>query len=139
MSRHWLVWPTCPIAAGSDAPAAMAVAAGGGGTSPKDQVTVSDWGLGLGRHRRLPPGRYTTPVGGEVELRADGRLNVAGTPYLAGAALPLAAALGTLARAGFSQAKVVRLVLTNPATIAGIEVGLEPGARAVFCQASAAG
>ena len=38
----------------------------------------------------LPPGRYQTPVGGEVELTAAGRLGVFGTPYLAGAARSLA-------------------------------------------------
>lgn len=37
----------------------------------------------------MPAGSYQTWIGGEVELGRDGRLAVAGTQYLAGAALPL--------------------------------------------------
>lgn len=76
------------------------------------------------------PGRYRQPVGGEVELHADGRLNVAGTPYLAGAALPLRAAFGTLTRAGFAVADAVALCATNPARIAGLPVPLAVGSPA---------
>lgn len=65
------------------------------------------------------PGRYRTPVGGEVDLHADGRLNVADTPYLAGAALPLIAALETLLRCGFGMPEAVRLTAGNPGRIAG--------------------
>ena len=36
------------------------------------------------------PGRYRTPVGGDVELSADGRLSYVGTDLLAGAARSLA-------------------------------------------------
>lgn len=32
----------------------------------------------------MPPGRYETPVGGDVEVSPDGRLSLAGTGYLAG-------------------------------------------------------
>lgn len=80
-----------------------------------------------------PPGRYTTPVGGVVELQADGRLNVADTPYLAGAALPLAAGVVTLIRAGFTDDDAERLTVRNPAALAGVDATLTPGARAVFC------
>ena len=34
----------------------------------------------------MPPGVYDQPIGGRVEVGSDGRLSVAGTPYLAGAA-----------------------------------------------------
>jgi N-acetylglucosamine-6-phosphate deacetylase len=37
----------------------------------------------------MPPGIYDTPVGGRVELSADGRASVAGTDILAGAVRPL--------------------------------------------------
>ncbi len=77
------------------------------------------------------PGRYRAPVGGEVELDATGRLCVAGTPYLAGAALPLAAGIPTLLRAGFTEAEAVRLVLWNPAALAGMTPRLEVGAPAI--------
>lgn len=35
----------------------------------------------------MPPGSYNAPVGGTVELRPDGRLELSGTPFLAGASL----------------------------------------------------
>ncbi|MDR3752101.1 MAG: amidohydrolase family protein [Terracidiphilus sp.] len=37
----------------------------------------------------MPPGIYDAPVGGRVQLSADGRANVAGTDILAGAVRPL--------------------------------------------------
>jgi N-acetylglucosamine-6-phosphate deacetylase len=37
----------------------------------------------------MPPGLYDAPVGGRVELSADGRASIAGTKVLAGAARPL--------------------------------------------------
>lgn len=76
------------------------------------------------------PGRYCTPVGGEVELHADGRLNVAGTPYLAGAALCLRAGLGTLLRCGFTLYEAVRMTAANPGRIAARGGTLTPGQRA---------
>jgi N-acetylglucosamine-6-phosphate deacetylase len=48
-------------------------------------VLVSD-SLALGG---MPRGQYDQAIGGRVELHADGRLGVVGTPYLAGAARPL--------------------------------------------------
>lgn len=66
----------------------------------------------------MPPGEYTTPVGGEVELTADGRLAVPGTPYLAGAARNLAECVATAINlAGLSVADGVRLATKNPAQI----------------------
>lgn len=41
----------------------------------------------------MEPGIYRQAIGGEVEVRADGRVGIAGTPYLAGAGLPLIANL----------------------------------------------
>lgn len=76
------------------------------------------------------PGQYSTPVGGEVELHPDGRLNVAGTTYLAGAALCLRAALGTLLRCGFSLQEGVMLTAANPGRIATQGGTLSPGQRA---------
>ena len=54
-------------------------------------------GLALGG---LAAGKYQTPIGGKVELRADGFLAIDdGTGnYLAGAALPLLAAVPSAAR-----------------------------------------
>lgn len=63
----------------------------------------------------LTPGIYQQPIGGKVELTADGRLGVAGTPYLAGAALTLdhciaRAALST----GLSLAEIFPLATREP-------------------------
>lgn len=77
----------------------------------------------------MPPGIYRQPIGGEVELTADGRLGVRGTPYLAGAARSLADGVATAAGiVGLGDA--VRLATGNPARIAGRGGSLEPGAPA---------
>lgn len=64
----------------------------------------------------MPAGEYTTPVGGRVVLSGDGRLGEFGTPYLAGAALPL---LDCVARvrglAGIGLADALTMATSNPA------------------------
>lgn len=62
----------------------------------------------------MPPGRYEQPIGGAVELSADGRLSLAGTPYLAGAAKPLKDGVAALANLGFPLADALRLATVNP-------------------------
>ncbi|HZX07865.1 N-acetylglucosamine-6-phosphate deacetylase [Kribbella sp.] len=77
------------------------------------------------------PGAYETPVGGTVDLSADGRLSYAGTPYLAGAARSLAEGVASavgLARIGLGDA--VRMATANPGRFAGDRGVLRPGARA---------
>lgn len=79
----------------------------------------------------MPPGRYSTPVGGEVEVHPGGRISLAGTEYLAGAGIPLVACLGEAMRmAGLGLAEVLRLATANPARFAGREGTLAPEARA---------
>jgi N-acetylglucosamine-6-phosphate deacetylase len=79
----------------------------------------------------MPPGGYTSPIGGAVELSADGRLSVAGTPYLAGAARTLADGLAHAARAtGIGLGDAVRLATSNPGRFAGGRGRLVPGAQA---------
>lgn len=46
----------------------------------------------------LAPGRYHQPVGGDVKLSAEGRLSLAGTDLLAGAAAPLLSGVTRMAR-----------------------------------------
>jgi N-acetylglucosamine-6-phosphate deacetylase len=78
----------------------------------------------------MPPGHYHLPVGGNVEVTADGRLLVAGTPYLAGASAPLSQGVATAMNlAGLSLADALRLATTNPGQIAGT-AGLRVGAPA---------
>lgn len=63
----------------------------------------------------MPPGRYSAPIGGEVELTADGRLSVAGTPFLAGAAKPLADGVACCATLdGLSLGDALDLACANP-------------------------
>lgn len=83
----------------------------------------------------MQPGRYDTAVGGEVELGVDGRLSLAGTPYLAGAALPLFDAIPLVMRdVELSLAQAMRLVTVNPARFAGGGAALAVGERAdLFC------
>jgi N-acetylglucosamine-6-phosphate deacetylase len=78
-----------------------------------------------------PPGRYRTPVGGEVELAADGRLSRVGTPFLAGAARTLADGVATaIAMAGLTLADGLRLATANPGRFAGGRGVLRVGAPA---------
>ncbi|GAB3418054.1 N-acetylglucosamine-6-phosphate deacetylase [Flindersiella endophytica] len=66
------------------------------------------------------PGVYQTPVGGEVELTADGRLSYAGTPLLAGAARPLSDCVARVANLpGHSLGDAVRLATRSPGRLVG--------------------
>jgi N-acetylglucosamine-6-phosphate deacetylase len=68
----------------------------------------------------LPPGIYDQPIGGRVEVGADGRLSVVGTPYLAGASRPLredvALAIGM---ADLTLAEGLQLTTSNPGRFVG--------------------
>ena len=76
----------------------------------------------------MPPGRYGTPVGGEVELSPDGRLSQVGTPFLAGAARSLADGVATaITMAGLTLTAALRLATANPGRFAGGRGLLRPG------------
>ncbi|MEM8662820.1 MAG: amidohydrolase family protein [Pseudomonadota bacterium] len=82
-------------------------------------------------HAGMPPGRYESPIGGAVDVSADGRVSMAGTPYLAGAGRPLLACLSTaMAMADLTLADAVRLASINPGRLIGRTMGFAPGARA---------
>jgi N-acetylglucosamine-6-phosphate deacetylase len=69
----------------------------------------------------LPPGRYTLFDGGEVELLASGRLELAGTPLLAGAATALPTCVANAVRhAGATLSEAVRMVTANPSRLLGL-------------------
>ena len=79
----------------------------------------------------MPPGRYRTPVGGEVELSPDGRLSHVGTPYLAGASRSLADGVAAaVTMADLTLATALRLATTNPGRFTGGRGVLRPGAPA---------
>jgi len=79
----------------------------------------------------LEPGIYHQTIGGRVQLWANGRLGTPGTPYLAGAALPLRDCVArTVAMTGLSLAQVLMLATVNPGRFAGGRGRLEVGAAA---------
>ncbi|MFT4174480.1 MAG: amidohydrolase family protein [Rhodocyclaceae bacterium] len=79
----------------------------------------------------LAPGVYDTPIGGRVELTAQGRLGVVDSPYLAGAAKPLAADVASAIRmAGIPLHQALTMATRNPARLLGLHAVLEVGARA---------
>ena len=70
----------------------------------------------------LPAGKYQTPIGGKVELRADGFLAIDdGTGnYLAGAALPMTAAIPVLVnQVGVTLDEAIGLLTSAPGRMVG--------------------
>lgn len=79
----------------------------------------------------LPPGRYRTPVGGDVELHENGRLSLAGTEFLAGAVRPLKdGILRAISCDGISLADGLTMATANPGRFVGGIGVLRPGAAA---------
>ena len=79
----------------------------------------------------MPPGRYRTPVGGEVELSPDGRLSSVGTPFLAGAVRSLADGVANaIAMANLTLADALGLATASPGRFVGGRGVLRPGAPA---------
>ena len=79
----------------------------------------------------LPPGRYNTAVGGEVDLHLNGRLSLAGTEFLAGAARPLKDGIPrAISCAGLSLAEGLNMATANPGRFVGGIGILRPGAAA---------
>ena len=79
----------------------------------------------------MPPGLYDQHVGGRVEVSPEGRISVAGTPYLAGASLPLSSNVAIAAgMAGLPLADALLLATENPGRFVGGRGTLEVGARA---------
>lgn len=70
----------------------------------------------------LPPGRYEGGKGQAIEITPEGRIQLAGTPYLAGSGLRLHEGVGNAVRfAGISLADAVHLATRNPARVFGID------------------
>jgi N-acetylglucosamine-6-phosphate deacetylase len=68
----------------------------------------------------MPPGIYDVPVGGRVELSADGRASVAGTNVLAGAVRPLKDGVAWAAASGAcSLGDAVRMATEVPGRVVG--------------------
>jgi N-acetylglucosamine-6-phosphate deacetylase len=70
----------------------------------------------------LPPGIYQSSMGGRVELLPSGRLNLAGTPYLAGSAGTLLDGIANALRfTDATPADAVTMASTNPARLLGLD------------------
>jgi len=123
--RHNHLWPQLA----DDRLTAMFIADGHHLTSAQLKVMLRAKGLGrslvvsdavaLGG---LPAGKYQTPVGGKVELRADGCLVLDdGTGnYLAGAALPMLAAVPVLVgQVGLTFGEALALMTSSPGRMVG--------------------
>ncbi|MBL8592801.1 MAG: amidohydrolase family protein [Devosia sp.] len=83
----------------------------------------------------LKPGIYHQTIGGRVELHANGRLGPPGTPYLAGAALPLGDDVArAITMTGLSLSEVLGLATRNSGRFAGGRGALEVGAPADLIQ-----
>jgi N-acetylglucosamine-6-phosphate deacetylase len=79
----------------------------------------------------MPPGIYNSPIGGAVELHSDGRLCMAGSDFLAGAACSLADAVARLVRDSICAPHEAFLMATaNPGRFTGGRGVLRPGAAA---------
>ena len=79
----------------------------------------------------LPPGRYIGVGGGDVEVLPGGRINLAGTPYLAGSGFHLARCVAHAARVATGFASAVEMASLHPARFLSLPAcGLAPGAEA---------
>ena len=90
-------------------------------------VLVSD-SVGLAG---MPAGTYTTPVGGHVELRPDGRLCILGSDLLAGSTASLAQCIGFAIRSTNTPlSDALAMATSNPGRYVGGRGQLVPGHRA---------
>jgi N-acetylglucosamine-6-phosphate deacetylase len=80
----------------------------------------------------LPPGRYPGVAGVPVEVLPSGRIQLAGTPYLAGSGAHLAQCVAFAVRAGAATLpEALDMASIRPAEVLGLPAaGLRPGARA---------
>ena len=87
----------------------------------------------------LPPGTYPA-AGGEMEVAANGRISLAGTPYLAGAGSHLGQGVSNLVRMGVSSRRdALRMASLNPARLLSLDDrmgALESGRLASLIQFS---
>ena len=70
----------------------------------------------------LPPGLYQESIGGAVELSPEGRLSLAGTPYLAGAAMTLFEdVIAMLKDDSFTLTELLNMSIYQPRAFLGVQ------------------
>lgn len=83
----------------------------------------------------MPPGRYRTPVGGDVEVAPDGRLSLAGTGYLAGSGSDLRTCLDWARDAlPIEPAQLLDMASRIPASLLGLAERTTEGGDTVMLE-----
>lgn len=83
----------------------------------------------------MPPGRYRTPVGGDVEVAPDGRLSLAGTGYLAGSGSDLRTCLDWARDAlPIEPAQLLDMASRIPASLLGLAERTTEGGDTVLLE-----
>ena len=81
----------------------------------------------------MPPGRYSSAIGGDVEVSSDGRVSIFGTQFLAGSGVSLLEIISNFNNlTGLPFSDAVTMATKNPAKFLNRSVDLKPGKRADF-------
>ena len=81
----------------------------------------------------MPPGRYTSPIGGDVEVFSNGRVSIFGDKFLAGSGVSLLKIISNFSKlTGLPFCSGVAMATKNPAKFLNRSVDLKPGKRADF-------
>ena len=81
----------------------------------------------------MPPGRYTSPIGGDVEVFSNGRVSIFGDKFLAGSGVSLLKIICNFSNlTGLPFCSGVAMATKNPAKFLNRSVDLKPGKRADF-------
>jgi N-acetylglucosamine-6-phosphate deacetylase len=81
----------------------------------------------------MAPGRYTSPIGGDVEVSGNGRVSISGTQFLAGSGFSLLKIVSNFSiLTGLPFSVAVTMATKNPAQFLNRSVDLKPGKRADF-------
>ena len=81
----------------------------------------------------MPPGRYTSPIGGDIEVSSNGRVSIFGNKFLAGSGVSLLKIISNFSNlTGLPFCTGVAMATKNPAKFLNRSVDLKPGKRADF-------
>ena len=81
----------------------------------------------------MPPGRYTSPIGGDIEVSSNGRVSIFGNKFLAGSGVSLLKIICNFSNlTGLPFCTGVAMATKNPAKFLNRSVDLKPGKRADF-------